>query len=101
MWEYYAYKLQISTKISLFHLGGRLLQQFIVDMYIKIETSRLMYFAMHQNQIQSDLYQGIVDIIHAGEARATMARQRIVLPTSFIGGPHDMRRRYMDAMALV
>jgi hypothetical protein len=24
-----------------------------------------------------------------------------VMPSSFIGGPRDMRRRYMDAMALV
>ncbi|XP_073314705.1 uncharacterized protein [Primulina huaijiensis] len=27
--------------------------------------------------------------------------KRIVLPTSFIGGPRDMRRRYMDAINLV
>ena len=27
--------------------------------------------------------------------------KRWVLPASFIGGPRDMRRRYMDAMALV
>jgi ATP-dependent DNA helicase PIF1 len=30
-----------------------------------------------------------------------MVGQRIVLSASFIGGPHDMRRRYMDAMTLV
>ena len=27
--------------------------------------------------------------------------QRILLPSSFIGGPRDMKKHYMDAMALV
>ena len=26
---------------------------------------------------------------------------RIILPASFIGGPRDMRKRYIDAMTLV
>uniref|UniRef100_A0A0A8YWB1 Uncharacterized protein n=1 Tax=Arundo donax TaxID=35708 RepID=A0A0A8YWB1_ARUDO len=30
-----------------------------------------------------------------------MTGKRIVLPPLFIGGPRDMRRRYMDAIALV
>jgi hypothetical protein len=30
-----------------------------------------------------------------------MTGKRIVLPPKFIGGPRDMRRRYLDAMALV
>ncbi|XP_060178219.1 uncharacterized protein LOC132608159 [Lycium barbarum] len=37
----------------------------------------------------------------AGEYRGDKTGQRILLPASFIGGPRDMRRRYMDAMALV
>lgn len=102
MREYYAYKLQIrASKKNLFLLGGRLLQQFVVDMYIKIETSRLFWFIRNQDKIRADLYKGIVDCIHAGEARADMVGRRTVLPASFIGGPRDMRRRYMDAMALV
>jgi hypothetical protein len=42
-----------------------------------------------------------VDSLHAGEGRAEVVGKRTVMPSSFIGGPHDMRRRYMDAMALV
>ncbi|XP_066351367.1 uncharacterized protein [Miscanthus floridulus] len=30
-----------------------------------------------------------------------LLEKRTVMPSSFIGGPHDMMRRYMDAMALV
>nr|GEU86416.1 hypothetical protein [Tanacetum cinerariifolium] len=41
-------------------------------------------------------HQGIVDCVNAGEVQPTR-----VLPASFIGGPRDMRRRFLDAMTLV
>ena len=101
MREYYAYKFQIRSNKNLLLYGGRLLQQFAVDVYIKIETQRLQYCERNQANIRSDLYQGIVDCIDAGEAQAKKVGQRIVLPASFIGGPRDMRRRFLDAMTLV
>ena len=43
--EYYCYKLQMRPDgRSILLRSGRLLQQFFVDMYIKLETSRLDYF---------------------------------------------------------
>jgi hypothetical protein len=36
-----------------------------------------------------------------GETSGAQAGERTVLCKSFIGGPHDRRKRYMDAMALV
>jgi hypothetical protein len=42
-----------------------------------------------------------VDSLQAGEDRVAAVGKQTVLSTSFIGGPRDMRRRYMDAMALV
>ncbi|KAG7980703.1 hypothetical protein I3843_05G196400 [Carya illinoinensis] len=60
--EYYCFKLQIRDMyMSILLLSGRLLQQFVVDMYIKIETSTLDYFRSKQHEIRSDVYQGIVD----------------------------------------
>ncbi|KAG5556067.1 hypothetical protein RHGRI_006626 [Rhododendron griersonianum] len=100
--EFYAYRFQIRpTTNSIILESGRLLQQFCVDMYIKIETSRLDYFRTHQNEIRADLYQGIVDSIARGESRGSKVGKHIVLPGSFIGGPRDMRKRYLDAMNLV
>ena len=72
-----------------------------MDTYVKIESSRLDYIRNNQDQIRADLYQGLVDSLHAGEGRADAVGKRTVLGTSFIEGPQDMRRRYMDAMALV
>ena len=36
-----------------------------------------------------------------GESRTNKVGKRIVLLTSFIGGPTDMRHQYLDAMSLV
>ena len=81
--------------------GKRLFQQFVVDTYIKIESSRLDYIRNHQDDIRANLYQGLVDSLHAGEGRSEVVRKRTVMPSSFIGGPKDMRHRYLDAMVLV
>ncbi|KAL4590964.1 hypothetical protein LXL04_003911 [Taraxacum kok-saghyz] len=71
------------------------------DMYIKIETSRLLYYRLNQKKIRSELYQGIVDYVNASEVEPSKVGQRVVLPASFIGGLCDMRRRFLDAMTLV
>lgn len=48
-----------------------------------------------------EVYKGIVDSECAGEYRGDRIGQRMVLPSSFIEGPRDMRILYMDAMAFV
>ncbi|KAG6620484.1 hypothetical protein I3842_Q066400 [Carya illinoinensis] len=97
--EYYCYKLQIRENLkSILLISGLLFQQFVVDMYVKIETSRLDYFHCNQQHIQSELYQGIVDSINLGETNASRIGKRIILPSYFIGGPRDMQKRYLEAM---
>ncbi|KAL6909895.1 hypothetical protein ACP4OV_001554 [Aristida adscensionis] len=100
--DYYCYKFQMRPGIfNLILHGKRLFQQFAVDTYIKIESSRLDYIRHNQRDLRAELYQGLVDALHAGEGRSDKVGKRTVLSTSFIGGPRDMRRRYMDAIALV
>ncbi|XP_016549203.1 uncharacterized protein LOC107849041 [Capsicum annuum] len=48
-----------------------------------------------------DVLQGIIDILRLGERDASNIGKRRFLSNSFIGGPRDMRQRYMDAIALV
>ncbi|XP_073136846.1 uncharacterized protein [Henckelia pumila] len=78
----------------------RLFQQYAVDMYIKLEMTRLDYYRNNQAELRSEYYQRIVDSINCGQNRGSEIGKRIVLPASFIGGPRDMRRRYLDAMTL-
>ncbi|KAL3531639.1 hypothetical protein ACH5RR_005160 [Cinchona calisaya] len=70
-------------------------------MYIKLETLRLEYYRKYQDEMRTEFYQEVVDSVMAGETRGCKVRKRIVLPGTFVGGPRDMRRRYLDAMALV
>ncbi|AQK81351.1 hypothetical protein ZEAMMB73_Zm00001d036554 [Zea mays] len=89
--DYYCYKFQIRPGVfnPILH-GKRLFQQFAIDTYIKIESSRLDFIQ----------YQGLVDSMLDGDVRGEKVGKRTVLSPSFIGGPRDMRRRYMDVMAL-
>ncbi|TVU18511.1 hypothetical protein EJB05_34614 [Eragrostis curvula] len=49
--EYYCYKLQIrDLEFNILFYGGRLFQQYIVDIYIKIETMRLDWFSKPAHQ---------------------------------------------------
>lgn len=81
--------------------GKRLFQQFAVDTYIKIESSRLDYIRNNQDILRANQYQGLVDSWRTGVEDANEVGKSTVLSPTFIGGPRNMRRRYMDAMALV
>ncbi|XP_073142210.1 uncharacterized protein [Henckelia pumila] len=100
--DYYSYRLQIRENCSaLFLRGGRLLQQYVVDNYVKIETQRLRWIRTNQHNIRSELYQGLQDCLDGGENNAGNVGRRVVLPSSFPGSPCDMYQRYQDAMNLV
>ena len=70
-------------------------------MYVKLETQILDYFRNKKFEIRFELYQGIIGSIQIGENRGSKVEKRIILPTTFIGSPRYMRKRYMDTMTLV
>ncbi|XP_074314477.1 uncharacterized protein LOC141649693 [Silene latifolia] len=99
--EYYCYRLQIRiTDTSILLRSGRLLQQYVVDMYIKLETTHLDFIRFNQKVIRAELYQGIIDSYNSGETHAANIGHRFILPASFIGCDRDMRHRYLNAMCL-
>jgi len=64
--------------------GGRLLQHYVVDQHIKIETIRLDYFYNNQDKVRAELCQAIMDSVNDGEIRGDTVGKRVILPTSFI-----------------
>ncbi|CAB4486408.1 unnamed protein product [Rhizophagus irregularis] len=86
--NYFAYRLQIgrSNEATTLHYFGRLFQQWIVDMYTIVEHTRLNYLRFNQKRIRAELYNGIQDAMISGD-RTTNVGQRIILPSSFTGGP--------------
>uniref|UniRef100_A0A6N2MFD4 ATP-dependent DNA helicase n=1 Tax=Salix viminalis TaxID=40686 RepID=A0A6N2MFD4_SALVM len=79
--------------------GGRLYQQFLVDAFANIEEDRLDYIRMNQNDLRSDLYQNISEAVLKGDVEGSSIG-KIILPSSFTGGPRYMINNYQDAMAI-
>ena len=97
--QFYSYRLQIRDGDWLQH-AGRLYQQYMVDQYAKMEQERLNYLRLNQSTLRAEMYQGAVDAIHTGDTSNNIGR-RIILPSSFTGGPRQMYQLYQDAMAIV
>jgi hypothetical protein len=58
--EYYCFLMQVRKGLfNILLFGGRLFQQWVVDMYIKIESMRLDWYSSPANQklIRAELYQ--------------------------------------------
>ncbi|CAG8831560.1 4108_t:CDS:2, partial [Cetraspora pellucida] len=108
MMQYYAYWLQVHRYGPLetfsLHRTSRLFQQYIVDSYACIEQNRLNYLNSNQKKIRAELYNGLQDALTTNDKfpqnRARIS-QRIVLPSSFVGGPCHMHQLYQDAMTIV
>jgi hypothetical protein len=71
-----------------------------VDAYAAIEQNRLKYLLLNYKKFLADLYQGLQDAITTNDNSIVAIGQKIILPSSFTGGPHHMVQNYQDAMAI-
>ena len=61
--------------------GGRLFQEYICDMYCKVESSHLRYYHDNQDTLRCEQYSGIIDAIHAANNKLTeLAKVSYCLP---------------------
>jgi len=56
MVAYYAQRVHFSDELSALHLGGRLFQQYIVDVAAKTELNSLNFLVLNQVQLRVELY---------------------------------------------
>nr|CAD2209450.1 unnamed protein product [Meloidogyne enterolobii] len=75
---------------------------WIVDQASKVEWERLEYIKKHQKELCSSNYSNVEDFLKqkAGKSEAEI-KKKIILPSTFIGGPRSMHENFMDAMAIV
>ena len=101
--QYYSFRLAYrSNEFSAIHRAGKLLQQYIVDAYVKTEAQRLAYYATHQAQLRVDSYKGLMDhIYHQASTHNASVGRIVILPSTFSGSPRNMQQEYQDAMAIV
>jgi hypothetical protein len=88
MVAYYAQRVHFSGELFALHLGGRLFQQYIVDVSVKTKQNTLNFFVLNQAQLCVELYQGLADMVeHDVRLNPAHMGQRIVFLASFLGSP--------------
>ncbi|KAL3646534.1 hypothetical protein CASFOL_011714 [Castilleja foliolosa] len=98
---YYSFQIQDREgTYSLLLRGGRLFQQYLVDAYTCIEQSRLDFVIANQNIFRSEYVSGLYDALGKGDRSAHDIGKRVLLPSSFTGGPRYMYSHYQDALAI-
>ncbi|CAI6371072.1 unnamed protein product [Macrosiphum euphorbiae] len=75
----------------------QLLNQFIVDMYAKIENERLRYIRCNQKALKVEQYINLKDAFENDENVSDIG-QKCILPASFIGSPRHMHEYIQDAL---
>ena len=90
--------------------GKRLLQEWMIDEYCRVESEQMLFYRMHQKDLRADLYVDVVDAVHAHQdahphPTPNEAPPRVghfvLLPSSFTAGPRHMTQLYQDAMGIV
>ncbi|XP_061346787.1 uncharacterized protein LOC133292402 [Gastrolobium bilobum] len=101
MKEFFSFRLQMRSGESQILLHSRkLFQQFLVDAYTMVEYDRLIFIRHNQNQLRAELYKNIIHASDKGEDAAVKTGKRIILPSSFTGGPRYMAENCKDAFAI-
>ena len=99
--DYYRFRLMYRNNSNCLHLSGNLFQQYIVDMYAKIEQDRLGYVRREQSKLRVQLYKGLRDALEHNERDLRTIGRRVILPSSFIGSPRHMSQLYQDSISIV
>ncbi|KAL0860211.1 hypothetical protein ABMA27_010518 [Loxostege sticticalis] len=99
--EFYAYRIMIRVNETYNHKLNtrRLLQQFLVDMYAKIEE-RMLYIRLNQKKLRIEEYIHLRDTI-MNDGNIDDIETMVILPSSYIGSPRHMHEYTQDAMTYV
>lgn len=97
----YAYRIMLYRDTTNHILQCRqLFHQFIVDMYAKVESERLLFIRLNQTKLRADEYIHLRDAI-AIDGNAGNIGQRVILPATFTGSPRHMQEYAQDSMTYV
>jgi hypothetical protein len=82
--QYSSYRIHTrNTEYPMIHRGGRLFQQYIVDMWASANQTRLTFLRFNQGHLQATLYSGLEDWLRADEiGNPQDLGQWAVLPSS-------------------
>lgn len=101
MLQYACFRLAIRDDFSLLHHSQKLFLQWIVDMYVRIESSRLHFIRQNQTNLRCEVYNHITDYLNSNSNIDVPLGRRVILPSSFTSSPRNMYQNYLDAMSIV
>jgi hypothetical protein len=97
---YYAFRLQRRPgEPPALLMGGRLLQQYVVDAWASTEQSELNWIRHHQKELRADAYQDLRNAANDG-ADAAGTGQCVILPFTHLGSPRHMYQLFQNSMAI-
>ena len=97
---YYSYRLQCRNgEHNCLMKSRRLLQQYAVDQWAKVQLSRLEWIEHNQTTIRAEKYRGLYDAHAAGDLAD--AGTKIILPPTVYGSPRFYTQAFQNAMAIV
>ncbi|XP_062714405.1 uncharacterized protein LOC115261339 [Aedes albopictus] len=99
--DFYSYRL-MTRGADYNHIVNcrQLFQQFVVDMYVKIESERLLYVRLNQRKLRVEQYVHLRDAV-ANDGNIDSLGTLVILPSSFTGSPRHMAEYTQDAMTYV
>jgi hypothetical protein len=101
MLEYYCYRFHYRPgEPNPFTCCGRSSNQIMVDSYSYVESCRLTYHFLNQDNLWSETYQGLSDALGEGTSTGKNIGVQYILHSSFTGSPRYMIQNYQDGMAI-
>ncbi|XBI09945.1 hypothetical protein VPH35_137376 [Triticum aestivum] len=103
MLEYYAYRLRDRPNDFKTPLRcKRLTQAYFVDGYCSVETFRIAFYCKpsFQRKYISSSFSCLADSVSKGITSGSSVGQRIILPSSFTGGPRYLYQNYQDSITI-
>ena len=100
--HYYAFQLHVrQDEFSTILRSGRLLQQYVVDMWAVSEQRCLQWHRQNQDTLRASLYSGLQDALRGNQDVSLNELGTLtVLPSSFTGSPRHMQQLFQDGMAI-
>jgi hypothetical protein len=95
--EFYKYHCQQRHHDDDFNMlfrSQRLMQEYFVSSYARVELKRLEWFRFNQKTLRADLYTDDVETGAKNDAK------KVILPSGFIGGPRWYSVTYQDTLAI-
>lgn len=99
--NYYAYRMMHRPNDENIILKcRRLFQQYAVDMYVKVESERLLFIKLNQAKLRCDDYIHLRDAVNT-DGNAQNLGQLVILPSTHVGSSRHMNEYAQDAMTYV